>query len=542
MLEGKNDMNALDKLRLSASYGAIALVWVNLGLCLLASLVGEGGFSLPLAVCGLAIAAATTGLWWSDRSGPTTRIVVSMALAAQAALLVYASTGSPYQIDMHMYFFALLAICAAWVDWRPIIAYSALVAVHHLVLYMVFPLAVFPGQSDFSRVLLHAVILILQSGALIALTSAMARVFATAEQSASEAIAAHEEAAQRARQMHEAEAQIARERTARAEESAADVAQVERSVDVLAQALRQLSSGNLSHRIADPLHVRIDGLRLSYNESLERLEQVMAQVGIAARTVRGDAASIQTSNDDLARRSEMQAASVEETAAALSQVSETVSGTANLAAEVGRLVENTKSGAERSAGIVTEAVDAMSRIEDSSRQISQIIGVIDEIAFQTNLLALNAGVEAARAGDAGKGFAVVAQEVRELAQRSANAAKEIKALINASAQQVKHGVDLVGETGGALKQIEEEVRHISSQVQAIVRAAGEQSDALRNINTTIGAIDQNTQQNAAMVEESTAAVHSLSGEAQALESLLAQFSVDTPRREPDHRRALRQAA
>ncbi|MBL0371250.1 methyl-accepting chemotaxis protein [Rhizobium sp. KVB221] len=519
-------MTALDNLRHKASYGATGLLWVNVAILCAVALTGHGTNTVA-SIIGCALLAATATMFWlRDKAGPTTRVVNAMALAAQVGMLVYAFSGSAYQIDMHMYFFATLAITAAWVDWRAIIAYAALVAVHHLVLYVAVPAAVFPGQSDFGRVLLHAMILILQSGVLIALTGAVVRSFDMAANAADSSIAAHKQAAVNAEQAQKAGEKAAAERAAREVEKAEEARRIELAVDSLAGALEQLSVGNLSHRIALPLHGRMDGLRLTFNASLEKLEQALNEVGHAARSVRHDAAAISGSNQELASRTERQAVSVEETASALSQISGTVEDTAKLAVEVDRLVGSTKNGAERSATIVATAVEAMSRIEDSSRQISQIIGVIDEIAFQTNLLALNAGVEAARAGDAGKGFAVVAQEVRELAQRSATAAKEIKTLINASHDQVQRGVDLVGQTGQALKAIETEVHQISSQVQLIVHAARDQSGGIRDINGTIDQIDQNTQHNATMVQESTAAVHSLAQEAAALENLLAKFTLN----------------
>jgi methyl-accepting chemotaxis protein len=229
---------------------------------------------------------------------------------------------------------------------------------------------------------------------------------------------------------------------------------------------------------------------------------------------------------------------VEETAAALEEITTTVKDSARRAEEVGRLVDRARGNAEQSGVIVEDAVRAMEGIEKSSSEISNIIGVIDEIAFQTNLLALNAGVEAARAGEAGKGFAVVAQEVRELAQRSANAAKEIKTLINASTSQVQSGVDLVGNAGKALETIVREVQEINRHIDAIVTSSREQSTGLQEINTAINTIDQGTQQNAAMVEEQTAASHGLASEAAALNDLLAQFQLATAtRRQAEYGRA-----
>lgn len=518
-------MNALDDLRLKASYGTTAMLWLNAALTVLAGWLGPAGLSFGGIVASAMVAGVATAFWLRAKSGPTTRIVVSMALAAQVGLLVYVFSGSPYQIDMHMYFFATLAICAVWIDWRAIVAYAALVAVHHVALYVAVPVAVFPGQSDFSRVIFHAVILVVQAGALIGLTEAVVRSFAAAGKAADAAIEAHKEAALQHEEAQKAGQLAARDRAAFEAERERNAQETEKSVHVLAAALRALSTGDLRCRIGQPLQGDIDELRLSFNESLGRLEQAMTEVGAVASTVRDDAGAIKGSNDELSARTEHQAASVEETASALSEVFGAVKDTAALAGEVGKLVDTAKAGAERSAAVVTEAVSAMGRIEESSRQISQIIGVIDEIAFQTNLLALNAGVEAARAGDAGKGFAVVAQEVRELAQRSAQAAKEIKSLINTSAEQVQHGVHLVGETGEALRKIEEEVRHISGQVRRIADAANEQTAGLSQINSAINVIDQNTQRNAAMVEEATASAHSLAGEANKLETLLARFNL-----------------
>jgi methyl-accepting chemotaxis protein len=246
--------------------------------------------------------------------------------------------------------------------------------------------------------------------------------------------------------------------------------------------------------------------------------------------VRAGASEITQASDDLSRRTEQQAASLEQTAAALDEITATVRKSAESAREARSLVANTKVDAEKSSAVVGETVEAMRAIEGSSKQIGNIIGVIDEIAFQTNLLALNAGVEAARAGDAGRGFAVVATEVRALAQRSADAAKEIKALISASGGQVNNGVRLVGETGRALTRILEQVTQVNQVITEIAASAQEQSLGLSEVNTAVNQMDQVTQQNAAMVEQATAASHSLANEAEELAGLIGQFQIDEPQK------------
>jgi len=316
-----------------------------------------------------------------------------------------------------------------------------------------------------------------------------------------------------------------RERMERERQQAQDAAEVRFAVDRIGHALGQLSDGKLTYRVTEAFAERLDAIRVNFNDAVAKLEDAMRRVGQNAQVIAAGSTQIHAAADDLSKRTERQAASVEETAAALEQITTTIGETSHRAREAGRQVQETRGAAERSGTIVEKAVSAMQEIEGSSKEITTIISVIDEIAFQTNLLALNAGVEAARAGEAGKGFAVVAQEVRELAQRSASAAKEIRSLIGKSGNQVKNGVDLVVATGKALEEIVAQVQAVSVNVNAIVEASGDQATGLKEINTAVAIMDQGTQQNAAMVEESTAASRSLAKEAEALFQLIGKFEI-----------------
>ncbi|AYG63629.1 methyl-accepting chemotaxis protein [Rhizobium jaguaris] len=308
---------------------------------------------------------------------------------------------------------------------------------------------------------------------------------------------------------------------------ATDVTGRVENVETLARALGKLADGDLTLQLPAPFIPSLDQVRADLNEAVAKLRLAIQAVGANAEAISAGSKQISSAAGDLSKRTEQQAASIEETAAALEEITTTVANSSRRADHAGKLVADARGNAEQSGQIVRKAIEAMGQIEGSSKEISNIIGVIDDIAFQTNLLALNAGVEAARAGEAGKGFAVVAQEVRELAQRSAKAAKEIKALINTSGEQVKTGVQLVGQTGQALEQIVKQVHEIDINVSAIVEAAKEQATGLKEINTAVNVMDQGTQQNAAMVEESTAASHSLAKEAAELFSLIGQFQVGT---------------
>ncbi|MGO4621616.1 methyl-accepting chemotaxis protein [Ensifer sp. 2YAB10] len=294
----------------------------------------------------------------------------------------------------------------------------------------------------------------------------------------------------------------------------------------LAGGLRRLASGDLAFQLNEPFAPDFEQLRHDLNQAVAQLADTLAAVSASSGSIDSGAREVSQSADDLSRRTEQQAASLEETAAALDQITANVGNSSKRTHEARTVASQANESARKSGAIVSGAVDAMGRIEHSSSQISNIIGVIDEIAFQTNLLALNAGVEAARAGDAGKGFAVVAQEVRELAQRSANAAKEIKDLIRNSTVEVESGVRLVRETGEALRTIEGFIVTINQHMDAIAVSAQEQSAGLSEVNTAVNQMDQVTQQNAAMVEEANAASATLAQEAGRLRELIARFTLE----------------
>ncbi|WP_119942815.1 methyl-accepting chemotaxis protein [Neorhizobium sp. NCHU2750] len=327
---------------------------------------------------------------------------------------------------------------------------------------------------------------------------------------------------------HRAEAEAERERSD-SDKRMVD-GQIDQAVTALGAALSRLSNGDLSVTIDQPFSGKLEPLRTDFNGSIIRLRDTLAHIRQSTMAIQKSSADLSHSSADLSRRTESQAASLEETAAAVDEITATVRSSADRAREANDAVSQTKKSADNSGTVVKNAVEAMSRIEDASQKIELIIEVIDDIAFQTNLLALNAGIEAARAGDAGKGFAVVAQEVRELAQRSADAAKEIKGLINQSTHEVGAGASLVQQAGEVLATISSEIVVISHHVETIATASRDQSAALQNINQSVNQMDQMTQQNGAMVAETSDASRRLAEETEALFDLLQQFRIDAAAR------------
>ncbi len=482
-------------------------------------------------IVGLAIACAamaTTAMiaWWIAGRSSAGRALTGVALMAQVSMLVAAMGGHAWQIDMHMAYFAALALLVIYCDGFVIAAAAATVAVHHLVLSFLLPMAVFPDAASLGRVIVHAVILIVEAVILIGVTMSLNAMFEkadTARRKAEDAVAEAQaangaaEAARRSEehrraQFAEAEARIERQRA--------------EAVATFARELSRLAGGDLTARIEEDLESDYAQIKIDFNSAVEDLRNAMMAVGAATGGIRKGANEIARASENLFQRTENQAASLEQTAAALYEITDTVKQGADGAKQASSVVSSVRTDAERAGSVVRDAVAAMGQIEESSGRITQIITVVDEIAFQTNLLALNAGVEAARAGDSGRGFAVVAQEVRALAQRSADAAKQIKALIATSTNQVLRGVDLVADTGVALDGIVVKVAEIDKIIAAIASSSQEQAGGLGQVSIAVNQMEQVTHQNAAMVEQATAAAANLKAEAAELAQRVLNFRMD----------------
>ncbi|MCM2477490.1 methyl-accepting chemotaxis protein [Rhizobium sp. CG5] len=331
--------------------------------------------------------------------------------------------------------------------------------------------------------------------------------------------------------------QIDDERQQREVEKARSAQELEEAVSALATGLQNLSNGKLNLRINTAFVPSLDHLRIDFNQSVEKLEETIRSITASADTIRGGSGDLKSASEDLAHRTERQAASLEEAAAALGEMTGSVNDALKRCETAVGVAADALNGAKESSTVVNQAIVAMERIESSSSKIRQIIDVIDQIAFQTNLLALNAGVEAARAGEAGKGFAVVAQEVRELAQKSSGAARDISQLINTSTTDVEGGVALVLKTGESLHRIEANIASINEHIGAIAASSRDQSSRLGEINASVNDLDHVTQQNAAMVEQTTAAAFALASEADGLNDQVSHFAIGQSRPQATTRRA-----
>ncbi len=509
------------------SLGGRALIGL---IALLTPLIGIGLLVMGEAVLPLTLSAALlTGLvfmaWRLDGGGLVGQIGVALGLMAQVSLMVASARGHEWQIDLHMAYFAALATLVVFTDWRVILAGAGAVAVHHLVGNFVLSSIVFPGGGDLLRVVLHAIILVVEAVVLIATTAMISRMFDQVDVSENDAITAREaaaDAAEAAQTIRLAQAEL----MARAEADATRAQEQKHVVESLRESLSLLAGGDLTVRIEGDFPESYVQLRDDFNAAVDHLHLPMVAITRSAAVIGENCDGLNRVSRDIADRAVQQAQGLDKTTRCLDEVVRTASTAAEGTRSVAAVSTTARTGAQESGTLVKAAMTAMSGIEGSSQQIGQIIGVIDEIAFQTNLLALNAGVEAARAGDAGRGFAVVAQEVRALAQRSAQAAKEIKSLISESSKQVVQGVSLVHRTGEALTVMTQRFAEIDDLVVAMSRASDAQSAGVSAINVEITDMGESVNQNVALTEQTRMATVALLQEADTLAGLMQRFRLD----------------
>lgn len=494
----------------TATLGAIRLVGARLLVGVmaagaLATLAAGLATGSPATIPAMIMCAVvlTLPVWQviTRRVDAGARIVMGITAPLIPAALLAVLSGHPWQIDIHMAFFAMLAVLVALCDWRAILAGTLVTALHHLILNFAAPVFVFGADPGLGRVVLHAVIVLVEAGVLMWTANQLVFLIGQSK-SAIDAAAALQ--------------------------AASDVQQ-ERNrlvIDNVRAAFARLSDGDLTVRIETEFDPEQEPLRLDFNDAITELEAMMRALVDSVDRIDGTTIEITQAAGDLASRTEREAATLEHTAAAASRSSSAVKDVAVRAAESERLFGVAFAAAEDGDKIVSDAKAAMSEIARSSDAIGDIVGLIDGIAFQTTLLALNAGVEAARSGDAGRGFAVVATEVRALAEKAGMAAAEIKKLIGASADQIDRGVELVERAGATVRGIVDRFAEVRSHIADIAGSTDAQAEAINTVNVAIRNIDGVTQQNAAMAEQSSAATQSLATDIKRLSALTRRFRFD----------------
>jgi methyl-accepting chemotaxis protein len=502
-------MEDLDLIRRNGIRALAGLCWLCTLIVLGSALSGSGG----IAHVGIALVLAATITTFAFRSqtDAAARLAAGATLSAYPMLFLAQWSGTPWLVDLHMTFFAALAMIAVMADWRAVLLGAVLTAAHHLLTNFLAPALVFPDGGDFGRVVLHAAVVVSETAILVLLCVQFERLILRQAETRAE--------------RDGVERNVAVERTLRDNEQ-------QGVVEAIGRALGALAEGNLRHRIDTPFPEGFAALKHDFNRTVADLEQLVRSVSVSAEQIQVGAMEIRSASDDLARRSEDQASAVEQAAATMKRVVENVEGTAGGAGEVNTSLSATQACAVTGHATIGRTIAAMTLIEKSAQEINQIISLIDGIAFQTNLLALNAGVEAARAGEAGKGFAVVAGEVRALAQRATEAATGIKHLLGTSSKHIAEGAGLVGETGSALDTIVQRIDRMAGSVAGIAASIDRDAADLSAVSETFVRIDRNAQQNAAMVEQSNAASHSLGQEADRLIALVRRFRIEADARNP----------
>lgn len=548
---------------LSSPVRAVFFIAALLFPCVLLTAFFVGGTPATAAITSLVFIGV--GIAMASQQARLLPVGASVALIGQAIALTAALQGHPWQIDSHMLFFALLACLVCLRSVPAILAATVIVAVHHISLSFLLPSLIYPSGSvaqNASRTVLHAVILILETAALVLTVVQLKRLDQemqskaddleislkasddareqaqtaqrNAEQSKKDAVAAQQQAedllaksreAEIVRQASEAEqARLKAEQTKLEHEKAEEQAKV---VDALRLALSRLEEGDLTARIVEDLPGDYKELGDAFNTTLNTLEEMVSEVAQRSAQMDAEVGEISSATSDLANRTERQAATLRETSEALEELTQSLNQTVVNMDEANNSATGAQSSARTSTRIVSEASEAMSAIQTEADEISKIVEMIDGISFQTNLLALNAGVEAARAGEAGRGFAVVASEVRGLAQRSSDSATNIRALIDRSGQEVTVGSQKISETVSALQSVLEAVLEITTKMELISQNTREQNTGISSLNSSVADLDAVTQQNAAMFEETSAACANLSQGARIMRELTQRFHVSS---------------
>ena len=471
------------------------VIWIG-------AFIADTGFVPAFAatvIAGLAAWLASQG-----HSDTPARSAMAGAVMTYPMILLYQWSGYPWMIDLHMVFFAMLAVVVVLADWHAILTAATLTALHHLVGNFAVPQLIYGDDGDIVRVLLHAAIVIIETAALVLLATQLVNLIG------------QQAAARSAKE--EAEKIVEAERARVAQEQ-------QLVIDAVADRLDLLASGDLSATITTAFPPTYGRLRDSMNAATADLNRLVANVSTVTAQIAQGSSEIRSASDDLAKRTERQASALEQTSATMEQLNATVRQNADNARQANQLAQNASTVAVRGGEVVSEVVDTMKGINESSRKIADIISVIDGIAFQTNILALNAAVEAARAGEMGRGFAVVASEVRSLAGRSAEAAREIKRLITDSVERVALGSTLVDQAGTTMTEVVSSIRRVTDIVGEISAASAEQSTGVNQVGEAVMQMDNVTQQNAALVEEIAAAAFSLKTQAHELVQTVAVFKL-----------------
>ena len=486
---------------------------VAVALATVAGAAIAGSATPSLVVLALLIPLYPVLLALRGQADATARIVVSVTLVAQPALTLFALKGHPWQVDIHMIFFASLAATAILCDWRAILTGAAVVAVHHLLLGMVVPDWVFLNGGGLGRILMHAVVLIAETMALVILARSVVALL--------DALDA--ESKQRAR----AEAQAEAERAAHEAELAAVLATV-------GQGLNGLAQGDLGQRLHG-LPPAYAAMARDFDAAVESLNALIAAVTASASALRGTASQILDASDDLARRTQATGASVDETTQAVARVGGQMGKSADGAEEAVASADAAITTVRESRIVADEVARAMDVVSESAKGIDDVIEGLDKIAFQTRVLAMNAAVEAGRAGEAGRGFAVVADLVSALAMRAEEEAKRAREQLGVTQTEIGTAAGSVGRMDGSLASIAERVAEVHARLAMIATESRAQAQDIGQIDQAISVIDGASQQNAAMVEQTSAAVRSLTQEVERLVARTLRFRIvaeDEPVQEP----------